>query len=396
MQTDNDSQEICHSCLSIVDTDIKHAIAHIHASPYRLVLNFAGAGSLALWMLHSVSGSSHTVLEATDHYAATSLSDFLGRAPEKFVSVETAIAMAQRAYERAAHLAGAQRANLLLGVGCTATIATNYMKQGEHRCAVAVQNMDGITTFDLRMKKGLRDRTGEELLISQMLLCAIANGCGLPMSNPLSLSPGEMLREQHVAFTEPVSRLLVHAVRTVTVYPDGRRVTDEPVSGAILPGSFNPLHEGHTRLAEAASEMLKKTVIFEISVVNTDKGNLTANEIEERLQQFRESHTVVLTQAPLFHDKASLFPGCVFVVGYDTARRLVDPYYYGGETSMCAAMNDIRAAGCSFVVAGRLEQGTFRVLADLSIPPAFSDLFTELPEEHFRMDLSSTQLREAS
>jgi hypothetical protein len=39
-------------------------------------------------------------------------------------------------------------------------------------------------------------------------------------------------------------------------------------------------------------------------------------------------------QAPLFTQKAELFPNSVFVVGYDTAVRLVRPDYYGDETAM--------------------------------------------------------------
>lgn len=39
-------------------------------------------------------------------------------------------------------------------------------------------------------------------------------------------------------------------------------------------------------------------------------------------------------QAPLFTDKATLFPGATFVVGYDTAVRLVDEKYYSSHDPM--------------------------------------------------------------
>lgn len=39
-------------------------------------------------------------------------------------------------------------------------------------------------------------------------------------------------------------------------------------------------------------------------------------------------------QAPLFTDKANLFPEAVFVVGYDTAVRLVDERYYSSHDPM--------------------------------------------------------------
>ena len=39
---------------------------------------------------------------------------------------------------------------------------------------------------------------------------------------------------------------------------------------------------------------------------------------------------MAVTCAPLFIDKARLFPGCTFVVGSDTIKRILDKKYYGG------------------------------------------------------------------
>src|SRR5689334_8779747 len=107
-------------------------IEQIHASAHKLVFEFAGAGSLALFQLHSIAGSSRTILEAADRYAATSLADLLGHAPEQFVSRETAIDMAGQAYRRAMRLA--EPGTACLGVACTAAIATDRVRRGEDRC----------------------------------------------------------------------------------------------------------------------------------------------------------------------------------------------------------------------------------------------------------------------
>ncbi|NWG20152.1 MAG: hypothetical protein HXY39_07460, partial [Chloroflexi bacterium] len=93
--------------------------------------------------------------------------------------------------------------------------------------------------------------------------------------------------------------------------------------------------------------------------------------------------------------KAALFPGCTFVLGFDTAVRLIDPRYYGSETKRDAALTDIAAHGCSFLVAGRLKDGVFRTLADLELPPGLATMFRELPERLFRVDLSSSAIRSA-
>ncbi len=173
--------------------ELQQAITQIHAAPHRLVLEFAGAGSLALWWLHSVAGSSRTILEATDRYAPMSLADLLGEEPETFVAVATAEAMARQAYARA--LALRCSPDPLLGVGCTATIATNRAKRGDHRCAIAVCCADGIRSYALTLTKGLRDRLGEEVLVSQLLIRAILRGCNLDLHTPLDLASDEVVQE---------------------------------------------------------------------------------------------------------------------------------------------------------------------------------------------------------
>lgn len=55
-------------------------------------------------------------------------------------------------------------------------------------------------------------------------------------------------------------------------------------------------------------------------------------------------------QAPLYTLKAKLFPQSTFVVGYDTAVRLVDPKYYGGHTQMVVQFEELAYLGCSFLV----------------------------------------------
>ena len=50
-------------------------------------------------------------------------------------------------------------------------------------------------------------------------------------------------------------------------------------------------------------------------------------------------------QAPLYTLKARLLPGSTFVVGYDTAIRLVMPKYYRGEQGMLLQFAELKHAG---------------------------------------------------
>lgn len=166
-----------------------------------------------------------------------------------------------------------------------------------------------------------------------------------------------------------------------------------PPPRILLPGSFNPLHAAHCKLAEIASTRLGHPAGCELSIVNVDKPPLDHDEIERRLRQFVGRYPVWLTRAPTFLDKARLFPGVVFVVGADTATRILSPRYYR-DITLDAALNEMRSRGGRFLVAGRVEtNGHFLGLDDLSVPPAHRELFDAIPADVFRMDLSSTQLR---
>jgi Cytidylyltransferase-like len=163
----------------------------------------------------------------------------------------------------------------------------------------------------------------------------------------------------------------------------------------LLPGSFNPLHHGHTSLADIVAKRLGLPVAFELSIANVDKPELSADEVTRRLKQFHGRHTVYVSRAATFREKAALFPGCLFVVGADTAERLIHPRFYGDDPAeMHRALDEIRALGCSFIVGGRVDAtGRFVDLDGVVVPEAFRPMFRGLEESEFRVDVSSTRLR---
>ncbi len=176
--------------------------------------------------------------------------------------------------------------------------------------------------------------------------------------------------------------------------PKGTLVsTIDPLPKGVLPGSFDPLHEGHRELREVAESWLGGAVHYEMTIANADKPPLAGPEIERRIGQF-DRHPVWITNAATFAEKARLLPGMVFIMGADTAERIVQPRFYGGSKStMWAALDQIRQSGCRFLVAGRLWEGQFLTATGIAIPPGFEDLFETLPETQFRRDVSSTELR---
>jgi hypothetical protein len=125
-----------------------------------------------------------------------------------------------------------------------------------------------------------------------------------------------------------------------------------------------------------------------------DKPELPQVEVERRVAQFEEVGPVWLTRAATFAEKAALFPGVAFVLGWDTAVRLVDPAYYGGTAERDSAFRTLIGSGCRFVVGGRVDDaGTFHVWDREAIAKEFADLFVVLSEREFRVDVSSRALR---
>jgi hypothetical protein len=83
------------------------------------------------------------------------------------------------------------------------------------------------------------------------------------------------------------------------------------------------------------------------------------------------------------------------VIGADTAERLIAPKYYDDdEVRMHVALEEIANAGCSFLVAVRIDAaGHVHALNDIPVPRRYVDLFTEIPEHRFRLDTSSSEIR---
>jgi hypothetical protein len=177
--------------------------------------------------------------------------------------------------------------------------------------------------------------------------------------------------------------------------PDGTIRVGPPRPAAVLSGSFNPLHHGHTGLAAAAERHLGVPVAFELSVTNADKPELPPDEVARRVAQFVGVAPVWVTRAATFEAKADLFPGTVFVLGYDTAVRLIDPKYCGGNPGRRdAALRKLLGLRCRVVVGGRLAAGAFRTWDGGELADEFAGLFVPLTEADFRADVSSTALRE--
>lgn len=187
-------------------------------------------------------------------------------------------------------------------------------------------------------------------------------------------------------------------VPAIGILPDGTVTTDRSTVSVLFPGSFNPLHDGHRRLALAAERRLSRPVQFELSIANVDKPSLPIEDIARRVAQFRSIAPIWLTRAARFEEKARLFPGSVFVMGHDTAVRLIDPRYYDADrVRRDECLRGLAGQGSRAVVGGRLgADGVFRTWEPDAFLEDFREFFVPLLEADFRVDLSSSELRQRS
>ena len=406
----------------------------IHASRTAAALALTGGGTGAIPLLLRRPGGSRTVLDVAVPYGPKAVAAYLGETPAQACSAETAQLLARRAFRRAVELRP-DASIPVVGLGATAALATDRVRRGEDRLHAAA--FDGARTLALewqfqlphsnrkplhnpaavarktltptlsqrereqerpnlrgrRMSGEGRDRQAQETAAERAIVSLLADAVGVAPWRELAGSDLACVGRTIEVEDDELACVRDGLQPWVTAYPDGQRRPGGQIPTALVPGSFNPWHEAHRALWEAARRRFGDPVAYELSITNVDKPPLPTGEVLQRAAQFRGRAGLVLTAAPTFVEKSRLLPGAAFAVGADTARRIVEPMYYGGVEAMRTALQELRCLGGRFVVAGRLEDGRFLQLDDLALPPEAEGLFEAIPADELRVDVSSTALR---
>ena len=381
----------------LTSMNVQELVRNIRDSQVRIVLVSAGVGGSAIADLMVDPGTSNTLLEARIAYSSRALTDFLGSSSDPSSNPRTARAMAVSAFNRCLELERDRRSSdnhglPFAGGGCTAEPSEERPKSKPRRICVAIQTADYTTPSCLSLKHADRTRECEERIVTNLILNHIAAAGHVGQSVNISLYKGEEIRTTRTDAMVEWRELLLG--RTEAVFHGEISKTRKGDSRVVFPGAFDPLHDGHQRMAKLAQQIMSNEVEFEIAINNVDKSLLDYTEIDRRIQQIIPRHGVWLTRATTFVDKSRIFPDAIFLVGADTIQRIADPTYYGDDSDAClSAIESIASNRCRFLVFGRNGLNGFQSLSDLHLPEKLMKLCQEVGEDHFRADISSTEIK---
>lgn len=145
----------------------------------------------------------------------------------------------------------------------------------------------------------------------------------------------------------------------------------------VIPGSFNPFHEGHEFIGKYCRAFFDNpTIYYEITTNNVDKGFITDKEVNSRSAPILDrGWEVIYCPHAAFIDKARFyskkFTNCLnkkwwteivyeeayfhFAVGMDTFARILDPKYAGSKDKLNLQLREMLELGVSFLVFKRGE-----------------------------------------
>lgn len=354
----------------------------------------AGAGIQAsLW---SVPGSSAFLAGAAFPYAGHEMERLLGFRPAKFCDEDAAVELAIAAYLRGREAALAETSGTptkapVVGLGLTASVASMVPHRGDHRVFVATLGERGATVWSARLPKGTGEaqRSIDGQLADRMGVHALLAAVGI--AREAGDAPGVEVSRREL----PEAELHAMLYRRPVFGPGDWRAKvlgTERCDLVLLPGSFDPCHEGHQMIADAVERQYGRRIAYAVTADPVHKPSLRTVDLLDRVASIHlgggRARTIVLTERdPLFIDKARQFPGAGIALGVDALVRMLDPSWGPNVGEM---LETFRALGTRFYVVGRSVDGHWTTIDDVPIPDRFRRLFESVEGRH---DVSSTELR---
>lgn len=400
--------------------NLEKLVPLIHATPAKGVVIPTGGGTRVFPMLLELGGGSNTLLDGQVPYKEFMTDEILGGKPDKYVSELTARQLAMAAYQKALKIRSKDAVSYpndtedypIFGVACTVSLQkTPKEREGrKHYIYAALQTGKKTVSLSVELDPavigpflvGGQDafsiRVFEEVFTASLLINLIAEACGLKERLDLTQNVTVVRHESNLendASGRYLEMLLDGTIDALIYHPEqGFWIPVEEMHKKqfILPGSFRPAHPGHFEMAEYVDQKYgypTHKCFFELSIRNAAKPPLDFISLEERLKTTGD-RSVWITNAPTFKDKARIFPCATFIVGYDTAIRIIDPKY--------ADINEVIQAfidyNVTFTVFGRLVDGKYHYELDY-FPQWFRSIAFQVDYVLPSSAVSSTSIRTA-
>jgi nicotinamide mononucleotide (NMN) deamidase PncC len=351
-----------------------------------------GAGTEVQERLWCVPGSSAYLSGCSFPYAQEEQEELLGFTPEHFCSEEAAVDLASTAYMRAYRFGG----KAPVGVGVTASVTSDKNHRGQHRVFICIMTDTGVHTSHLPLLK--KTFTADD-----------------PYSNEFEWRCCERQTDDYMC-NEKVMQCLFQALNigdaTSTSWRDATALAQASFWNrpfftadgkrhqklfnkrcALMPGAYNPPHEGHYGMADSYERQCGGHTVFTVTTNPPHKSKMTVQDCLKRAKLLGGKNRIFTMNDPYYIDKARLFPGTPILIGADAFLRMFDPKW--GQ-DLDVVTNEFSKLGTHFYVCGREVDGKFMRLHDVLKALSFdlqfrwSDLVSEIEG---RWDVSSTVIR---
>ncbi len=344
----------------------------------------SGAGAGLQQMLWQVPGSSSYLSGASFPYRQEETDKTLGFSPGSYCSRDTAFHFASVAYGRA-YTFGHKRP---IGLGITASVATEHSHRGDHRIHACVISDDHVLMTTVVLEKGVG-------FSARVADGHMADATGLSLLCSVIDPSWKTGAEKIGALEDGTEYALERFYERPFFSGNGRRLPSAPDGVVLYPGSYNPPHPGHFGVAASVAKASDLPVVFHVTADGPHKAPLRIQDLLKRARMLRGHDRLFTRGDALYIDKARRFPGSPIAVGADALLNMLDPKWGPDVLPMLYEMAQL---GTRFYVADRLVGDELVTMGKAIYRSGITD--ADLIHQLFHRvdgvwDFSSTREREA-